>query len=115
MRSTGCNPRTSATSWEGDIFAGVIRTKNWTAELTVSQEELVLAGPLGMRHALSASQVGKVRVAVGRFLFWSWHLKNTISISHNNAQVRSKLAFRSPRTLALVMLNRLRALGYTVS
>ena len=115
MNGTGCTSSTSATSWEGDVFAGAVRTNNWTAELTVSQEELVLAGPMGMRHVLHASQVEEVRVAVGRFLFWSWHLKNAISISHNNDQVPSKLAFRSRSTPAPEMLNRLRALGYNVS
>ena len=113
MSGTGCN--SSVTSWEGDIFAGVFRTKNWTAELTVSHEELVVAGPMGMRHLLYASQVEEVRVAVGRFLFWSWRLKNTISNSHNNDQVPSKLTFRSRSTPAPEMLNRLRSLGYKVS
>ncbi len=115
MSDTGCHSSRSATSWEGEIFAGVLRTKNWTAKLTVSPEELVLAGPMGMRHLLYASQVEEVRVAVGRFLFWSWRLKNTISISHNNDQVPSKLAFRSRSTPAPEMLNRLRSLGYNVS
>ena len=106
---------TSANSWKGEVFAGIIRTKNWTGELTVSDQELVVTGPMGMRHAIHASQVEEVRVAVGRFLFWSWRLKNTISISHNNHQVPSKLAFRSRSTPAPVMLDRLKTLGYHVS
>ena len=115
MNDTGPNSRTSATSWKGELFAGVVRTKNWTAELTVSEEEFVLTGPMGIRHVLDASEVEEVRVAVGRFLSWSWHLKNTISISHHNDRVPSKLAFRSRSTPAPTMLDRLRALGYNVS
>ena len=115
MSGAACKSGASVTSWAGEIFAGVVRTRNWTAELTVSQEELVLAGPMGMRYVLSASQIEEARVAVGRFLFWSWELKNAISISHNNDHVPSKLAFRSRSTPAPVMLNRLRALGYNVS
>ena len=113
MSETGFN--SSVTSWEGDVFAGVSRTKNWTAELSVSEEELVVAGPMGMRHLLHASQVEEVRVAGGKFLFWSWRLKNTISIRHSNDQVPSKLAFRSRSTPAPEMLDRLRSLGYNVS
>ena len=115
MSGAACKSGASAISWKGEIFAGVIRTRNWTAELTVSQEEFVLTGPMGVRYVLSASQVEEVRVGVGRFLFWSWELKNTISISHNNDHVPSKLAFRSRSTPAPAMLNRLRALGYKVS
>ncbi len=109
------NSCTSTTSWKGDIFAGVLRTRNWTAELAVSQEVLVLAGPMGMRYVLYASQVEEVRAAIARFLFWSWHFKNTISISHSNDQVPSKPVFRSRSTPAPVMLGRLRALGYQAS
>ena len=113
MSETGSN--SSVTSWEGDAFAGVLRTKNWTAKLSVSREEFVVAGPMGMRHLLHPSQVEEVRVAVGKFLFWSWRLKNTISIRHNNDQVPSKLAFRSRSIPVPEILDRLRSLGYNVS
>ncbi len=109
------NSGTSTTSWKGDIFAGGLRTRNWTAELAVSREELVLTGPMGMRYVLYSSQVEEVRAAIARFLFWSWNFKNAISISHNNDQVPSKLVFRSRSTPAPAMLDRLRALGYPVS
>ena len=115
MSGTEGESSTSANSWKGEVFAGIIRTKNWTGELTVSDREMVVTGPMGMRHVLTVSQVGEVRVAVGRFLFWSWRLKNTISISHNNDQVPSKMAFRSWSTPAPEMLDRLQALGYQVS
>ena len=96
MSETGSN--SSVTSWEGDVFAGVSRTKNWTAELSVSEEELVVAGPMGMRHLLHASQVEEVRVAGGKFLFWSWRLKNTISIRRSGA-LEARLPFQKhPRT-----------------
>lgn len=55
----------SAASWKGGTFAGIVRNQDWTDELAVSQDELVLTGPLGMRYVLSVYPVEEVRIAVG--------------------------------------------------
>ena len=72
----------TATSWEGELFAGVLRTRNFSARLTATEDELVLTGPMNLRYVLSPRQVEEARVAVAKFLWWSWDLKDTIAIVH---------------------------------
>ncbi len=75
----------------------------------------MLAGPMKMKYVLSPSEVQEVRVAVAKFLFWSWKLKNGISIVHSKDGVPSKLAFRARNVEATAILDQLKALGYNVS
>ena len=83
--------------------------------MTASEQELVLDGPMKMKYVLSPSEVQEVRVAVAKFLFWSWKLKNGLSIVHSKDGVLSKLAFRARNVDATAILDQLKALGYNVS
>ena len=105
----------SRLSWKGDLFAGFVRTNNRTAKLTATADRLSLTGPLGLEYVVEAHRVDELRVARGKFLFWSWDMKNTVAIVHRDDRVSSRLAFRSKNTPVSVMLEGLASLGYPVT
>ncbi len=101
-------------AWRGDIIAGGIQTKNWSAELQATREQLVLIGPRGMRYQLQAKNVEEIRIGVGRFLFYSWVMKKTIRIVHSAPGIAAVLAFRSRRAKASEIVSELQALGFNI-
>jgi len=105
----------TSVSWRGEIWAGIIRTKNWSSELEVSHERLLLSGPRNIRYILQSSQVHEIAPAIGKFLFWTWQVRRAIRIVHSHNDIPEKLVFQARRTAAAVMLEQLRALGYNVT
>ncbi len=101
-------------SWRGEIWAGFIRTKNWSSELDASRERLLLRGPRNIRYDLLSSHVQKVGPTIGKFLFWTWQVRRAIRIVHSRNDIPEKLVFQARETPAVVMLEQLRALGYNV-
>ena len=101
-------------SWPGDIIAGKLQTFNWSAKLEVTIERLVLKGPRGVRYELPLKSVKGIKIAVGRFLFFSWIMKKTIRIMHSESEIPEVLAFRSRRARASEIVSQLQALGYNV-
>ena len=100
--------------WRGEIWAGCIRTKNWSSRLDASRERLLLSGPRDMRYVLLSSQVHEVGPAIGKFLFWTWEVRRAIRIVHSHSYIPEKLVFQARKTQATVMLMQLRNLGYNV-
>ena len=101
-------------SWPGDIIAGKLQTFNWSAKLEATTERLVLKGPRDVRYELPFKSVKGIRIAVGRFLFFSWTMKKTIRIIHSESEIPEVLAFRSRRTRASEIVSQLQILGYNV-
>ncbi len=101
-------------SWRGEIWAGFIRTKNWSSKLDASPERLLLRGPRNMQYVLLPSHVQEVGPAIGKFLFWSWQIRRAIRIVHNRSDIHEKLVFQAKKTQTIVMLEQLRTLGYNV-
>ena len=99
-------------NWRGEIWAGFIRTKNWSSKLDASRERLLLSGLGKMRYVLLASQVQEVGPAIGKFLFWTWQIRRAIRIVHSHSDIPEKLVFQARKTEAAVMLEQLRSLGY---
>ena len=87
----------TSVSWRGEIWAGFIRTKNWSSELDASRERLLLSGPRNMRYVLLSSQV-----------------RRAIRIVHSHNDIPEKLVFQARKTQAAVLLEQLRTLGYNV-
>jgi len=101
-------------TWQGDIIAGKIQSFNWSAELQVTKEKLILTGPVNMHYQLSAENVNEVKIAIGKFLSFSWRMKKTIRIVHSEPGITPVLAFRSRRAKATEIVSKLRDLGYNV-
>ena len=101
-------------SWPGDIIAGKLQTFNWSAKLEATTERLVLRGPRGVRYELPFKSVKGIKIAVGRFLFFSWIMKKTIRIVHSESEIPEVLAFRSRRVRALEIVSQLEAFGYNM-
>ncbi|MEI6219241.1 MAG: hypothetical protein WCP86_10100, partial [bacterium] len=74
-------------TWQGDIWAGASRTQLWLTRLAASRERLLLTGPLGVQYELSADQVKKVELAVGKFLWWKWRVPRAIRIVHGHSAI----------------------------
>jgi len=104
----------TSVNWRGEIWAGFIRTKNWSSELDASRERLLLSGPRNLRYILVSSQVQEVGPAIGKFLFWTWQVRRAIRIVHSHNDIPEKLVFQARKTQATVMLEQLRILGYNV-
>ncbi len=100
--------------WRGEIWAGFIRTKNWSSTLDASPERLLLSGPRDIRYVLLSSQVQEVGPAIGSFLSWTWQIRRAIRIVHCHKDTPEKLVFQAKKTHAAVLLDQLRALGYNV-
>jgi len=101
-------------TWQGDIWAGAIRTQLWLAHLAASRDRLLLTGPLGVQYELSADQVKKVEPAVGKFLWWKWRVPRAIRIVHRHSAIADKLVFQAKTTTATEMLQALKEIGYNV-
>jgi hypothetical protein len=101
-------------SWPGDIIAGKLQTVNWSARLEATTDRLVLKGPRSVHYELPSKSVKGIRIAVGRFLFFSWTMKKTIRIVHSESEIPEVLAFRSRKASASEIVSQLQALGYNV-
>jgi hypothetical protein len=96
---------------KGEIFAGLVRTTVWTAQMTVSRGKAVLAGPLGLRYEIPFSRIRKARQAEGKFWKWSWKMKNTVAFDHESPDLPLPLCFRARKTGVEEMLSKLRIYG----
>ena len=114
MNATSSHLATSSISWDGEIFAGIVRTRNWSAHLLATSEELVLTGPMSLRYALPLDEIEEIRCARGKLWVWSWQLANTVSIVHRADSVPARLAFRTRNVPGTTMVERLATLGYPV-
>ena len=101
--------------WDGDIIAGILRSRNWSARLTATRAELVLAGPMNMHYVLSRNEVREVRSAVGKFLFWSWKMRRAITFIHESRNAPSTLVFHTRQASTREVLDCMKTLGYAVS
>ncbi len=104
----------AAASWRGDMHMDRLITKNNSATLRVEAGQLVLDGPRGRHFVLPREEVTEVRQAVARFWRWSWPVSNGIRICHSVSGVPEKLVFRSRDASAGQMLEKLKALEYSV-
>jgi hypothetical protein len=98
--------------WKGEIWAGFIRSKNWSSRLEASREKIYLTGPMNMRYSLKSSQVNEIIPAIGKFLFWSWQIRGAIRIIHNHKKIPSKFVFQAKGIQTAEMLSKLENLGY---
>ena len=101
-------------SWRGEVWAGFVRTKNWSSNLDASRERLLLSGPQNMRYVLLSSQVQEVGPAIGKFLIWTWQVRRAIRIVHSHNDIAEKLVFQARKMQTAVMLEQFRTLGYNV-
>ncbi len=99
-------------TWRGDVWAGFIRSKNWSSQLDASRERLLLSGPRNMGYVLAPSQVREIGPAIGKLLFYKWQIRRAIRIVHCHKDIPEKLVFQARKTRTSVMLKELGALGY---
>ncbi len=102
-------------TWCGDIWAGFIRSENWSSQLDASRERILLSGPRNMRYVLLPSQVQEIGPAIGKMLFYTWQVRRAIRIVHSHKDIPEKLVFQARKIQTAVMIEKLRALGYNVS
>ena len=69
---------------------------------------------MGVRYELDSDHVAEIRVAVGRFLCWSWAMKRCVSFQHSQSGVPARLAFQTRHTPSSEILSGLKALGFNV-